>query len=163
MQLRSPAIPAGTVKLNREGRLVEGQRADRQVFQTAFEISEAQRDKRFDRLSSVLASDRAVADRQQEKAKDFLDKTDFTSLARDFTAASRSAQTLFQQLDETRQFNLIRDFTNAAFTNQTAQPTFQNTDTADTLTASGINLGLRGLAQLTAKEKPKSRDKTSII
>lgn len=153
MQLRSPAIPAGTVKMDSQGRFVEGQRADKQVFQTAFETQEQQRALQFDRVNAILEQDRSAAERQQEKAKDFLSFTDYTGFANAIASEQRAQQLAVQLADEERQFQLIRDFSNAAFSNQTAQPQFQSTSGSDAITRAGIELVGSSLAQYGAKKK----------
>lgn len=147
MQLRSPAIPAGTVRMDSQGRFVEGQRADKQVFQTAFETSEQQRALQFDRLGTILDSDRAAAERQQEKSKDFLKFTDYTGFASALAGEQSNRELQFQRDDESRQWDLITQFTNSAFSNQTAQPTPQSTQGSDNLAASGLNLAGKSIAQ----------------
>lgn len=154
MQLRSPAIPAGTVRMDSQGRFVEGQRADKQVFQTAFETSEQQRALQFDRLGTILDSDRAAAERQQEKARDFLQFSDYTGFATALAQEQSNRQLSYQTADENRQFSLIKQFTDSAFSNQTAQPTAQPTTGSDNLIASGVKLAGDSVAQYYgAKEK----------
>lgn len=149
LQLRAPAIGAGTVQVDKDGNFIEGQRADRQVFQTAFEVSEAQRDKKYSRLTDAIASDRTVAERQRERAVTFLPTTDFTSTSIGLVGESRAAQAAFQALDEERQFGLIQTFLGAAASDQTGTPTFGSTAAADKLTSEGISTALRGAGQLT--------------
>ena len=147
MQLRSPTIPAGTVRLDSQGRFVEGQRSDKQTFQTAFEVGEQQRALQFDRLSSLLGTDRDVALRQQQKALEFLPATSYTNVALGTVGESRAAQQAYQLLDEANQFSLIQGFLGAAFKDQTATPAFQSTAGSDALTAKGLELAVNAIAQ----------------
>ena len=148
LELRSTAIPAGTVRQDSQGRFVEGQRADKQVFQAAFETSEALRDKQFSKLTSILESDRAVAQRQQAKALDFLNQQDVTGLTNALVQAGSAQQLGFQVADETTQLQNIQQFQNAAFTDQTRQVQFQDNKAANSLVSGGFELALKGLGSL---------------
>lgn len=155
LQLRAPTIPAGTVQLDSQGRFVEGQRADKKVFSTAFEVDQAMQDKKYSRLTDAISSDRTVAERQQERASTFLPATSFTGVQLNTIDSSRAAAALYQGLDEERQFSLIRDFLSAASSNQTANPNYQSTAGADALTAAGTAQALKSAGQLSIAASKK--------
>ena len=144
LELRSTAIPAGTVKQNADGRFIEGQRSDKQVFNLAFETQEAQRDKQFSKLNTILESDRSVADRQQEKARDFLAQQDTASILNGLSAAASDRRDTFQARDEDVQLQNIRQFQAAAFSDQTKQITPATDDSAG-LVSGGFDLALKGI------------------
>tara|TARA_R110000772_G_scaffold18184_2_gene50760 strand:- start:22768 stop:23739 length:972 start_codon:yes stop_codon:yes gene_type:complete len=144
LELRSTAIPAGTVKQNADGRFIEGQRSDKQVFNLAFETQEAQRDKQFSKLNTILENDRSVADRQQEKARDFLAQQDTASILNSLSAAASDRRDTFQARDEDVQLQNIRQFQAAAFSDQTKQITPATDDSAG-LVSGGFDLALKGI------------------
>lgn len=152
LELRSSTIPAGTVKQDSQGRFVEGQRSDKQTFQTAFEVSEALRDKQFTKLNSILENDRAIALRQQEKALDYLNSQEVTNFLQAGVEGFKARQYGLQALDEQTQLNQITAFQNAAFTDQTKQPQFHQDNVSGELISGGFNMALKGLGGL-ADEK----------
>lgn len=146
MELRSGYIPSGTVKYDQQGRLVEGQRADKQVFTTAYEADVAARDRQF-RMSRDLLSDyTSIADRQSEKARDFLQFASIEPTARDLSTSALRTAIGFQEADERNQFDLIRQYAAAAAGVQPVQPTYQPTTQSDALMAQGISTAVKGMA-----------------
>lgn len=146
MELRSGYIPSGTVQYDAQGRLVEGQRADKQVFTTAYEADIANRDRQFRMSKDLLDSYSSIADRQAEKAKDFLQFAGLEPVARDFATKSLTAAIGFQQQDEAMQMELIKMYAGAAAGVQPTQPTYRSTGPSDALMAEGISSAIRGLA-----------------
>jgi hypothetical protein len=146
LELRSAYIPAGSVQSDSQGRFVEGQRADKQVFTTAYEQDLAARDRQF-RMSRDLANDYAtIAERQQERAKDFINFGSLEPVARGFVTQAIGNAVGFQQQDEANQFQLIRDYANSVFSNQTQQPQYQNPNAYNAMISSGIDSAIKGLA-----------------
>jgi len=146
MELRSGYIPAGTVQYDSEGRLVEGQRADKQVFTTAYEADAAARDRQFRMQRDLLSDYTSIADRQAEKAKDFLQFAGLEPVARDMANKSLTTAIGFQQQDEQNQFELIRQYAAAASGIQPTQPTYRSTGPSDALIAEGISSAIKGMA-----------------
>jgi hypothetical protein len=147
LELRSTAIPAGTVRQDSQGRFVEGQRADKQAFQFAFETQEGLRDKEFTKLRSVLDSDRSIAERQQQKALDFLSQQNAGDVTIGLAGAAADRQDRFQLLDEQTQLQNIRDFQTAAFKDQTKEIT-PATDNSGTIIKGGFDTAIKGLGLL---------------
>ncbi len=147
MEIRSGYIPAGTVQYDSQGRLVEGQRADKQVFTTAYEADAAARDRQFRMGRDLLNDYTSVADRQTEKAKDFLQFAGLEPVARDMAGKSLATAIGFQQMDEQNQFDLIKMYAGAAAGVQPTQPTFRSTGPTDALMAEGISSAIKGIAQ----------------
>lgn len=152
LELRSTAIPAGTVRQNADGRFIEGQRSDKQVFNLAFETQEAQRDKQFSKLNAILENDRSVADRQQEKARDFLSQQDTASILNSLTAAASDRRDTFQARDEDVQLQNIQQFQSAAFKDQTRKIN-PATDNSGKLISGGFDLALKGIGLASQDQK----------
>jgi hypothetical protein len=147
LELRSAYIPAGSVRTDSQGRFVEGQRADKQVFTTAYEQDLAARDRQF-RMSRDLSNDYAsIAERQQERAKDFINFGSLEPVARGFVTQAINNSVAFQQQDEQNQFQLIRDYTNATYSNQTQTPQYQNPNAYNQMISAGIDTATKGIAQ----------------
>lgn len=165
LELRSTAIPAGTVRQDSEGRFVEGQRADKQAFQFAFETQEALRDKQFGKLNTILDSDRSLAQRQQAKAADFLGFTNSNDVLANLTGQGAGRLDVFQANDEQQQINQINSFTQAAFSDQTQKVTPQSTASSDALVGKGFDLALKGLSGIQAERAAVRRhpDGTKIV
>ena len=146
LEIRSAYIPAGSVRTDSQGRFVEGQRADKQVFQTAYEQDLAARDRQF-RMSRDLSNDYAsIAERQQERAKDFINFGSLEPVARGFVSQAIGNAVGFQQADEANQFQLIRDYTNAAYANQQQTPQYSNPNSYNQMIATGIDSAVKGAA-----------------
>lgn len=146
MELRAGYIPSGTVQYDEQGRLIEGQRADKQLFTTAYEADVAARDRQF-RMSRDLLSDyTSVADRQSERARDFLQFASVEPTAKEFSTNALKTAIGFQEADERSQFDLIRQYAAAAAGVQPTQPTYQSTGPSDSLMAEGISTAIKGLA-----------------
>lgn len=146
MELRAGYIPSGTVQYDAQGRLVEGQRADKQVFTTAYEADIANRDRQF-RMSRDLLNDYStVADRQTERAKEFLQFASMEPVAQGLATKSLTTAIGFQQQDEQNQFDLIRMYAGAAAGVQPTQPTYRSTGPSDALMAEGISTAIKGVA-----------------
>ena len=150
LQLRSTAIPAGTVRQDSEGRFVEGQRADKQTFQIAADVDQASRDRQFGKLNSILESDRSIAERQQSKALDFLSQQNTSDVLSGLTAAGSDRRDRFQAVDEQVQLENIRQFQAAAFTDQTRQIT-PATDNSAALISGGFDTALKGIGLFSNK------------
>lgn len=146
LELRSAYIPAGSVRTDSQGRFVEGQRADKQVFTTAYEQDLAARDRQF-RMSRDLSNDYAsIAERQQERAKDFINFGSLEPVARGFTTQAMGNAVAFQQQDEMNQFQLIRDYAASAMGNQTQAPQYQNPNANNAMIAAGVDAAVKGAA-----------------
>jgi len=153
LELRSPAIPEGTVRMDSQGRFVEGQRADKQVFQAAFETSEALRDKQFSKLNTILDSDRQIALRQQDKALDFLNHQDVSSMVGALAQGGSARIDQFQLNDESAQLTAIQEFQRSAFSDQTKKVDLADTKSSDALVAGGFNIAVKGLGMVEDRKK----------
>lgn len=146
MELRSSFIPSGTVRYDSQGRLVEGQRADKQLFNTAYEADLAARDRQFRMTRDLLNDYSNVADRQSEKAKDFLQFASLEPIARGFAEKALQTSIDFQKQDEMAQLSLINQYAAAASGIQPIAPAFHSTAASDQLTAQGISAAIKGIA-----------------
>lgn len=155
MELRGGYIPSGTVQYDAQGRLVEGQRADKQVFSAAYEADVAARDRQF-RMSRDLLSDyTSIADKQTERARDFLQFASLEPTARELTTSALNTAIRFQQQDEQNQFDLIRTYAAAAAGVQPVQPTYRSTAPSDALMGQGIADAIKGIASY-YDQRPKT-------
>lgn len=153
MEIRGGYIPSGTVQYDAQGRLVEGQRADKQVFTAAYEADLAARDRQFRMSRDLLGDYTSVAERQQEKARDFLQFASLEPTARALTSSAMETAIGFQRQDEQNQFDLIKQYAAAASGVQPVQPTYQPTAQSDALMGAGISTAIKGLASYFGEKK----------
>jgi len=161
MEVRSGYIPSGTVQYDSQGRLVEGQRADKQVFTTAYEVDAANRDRQFRMSRDLLADYTTTADRQTEKARDFLQFAGIEPVAREFAGKALATAIGFQQQDEQNQFDLIKMYAGAAAGVQPTQPTFRSSAASDALMGEGISAAIKGIAQYYGNQQQPATSKTT--
>lgn len=129
-----------TVRYDTTGRLVEGQRADKQAFDIAQEvITETDRE----RLANItqLENDRLRAsESQQEKALDFLSFYDSTGFATALEDQRSSREFALQAIDEQRAWDLFSSFAQGATGMQPVQPNLQSTTAGNELISQGVRL-----------------------
>lgn len=146
LELESGKIPAGSVQYDKDGRLIRGQRADKQLFTTAYEVGERQRDIQFRRARDLFGDYSDIALRQQEKARDYLPDFAYEPVVRELSSKAMESQLKFQMQDEMNQFQLIRDFAASAMGNQTANPQFADAGQYNQLISKGIDIAVKGAA-----------------
>lgn len=146
MELESTLLPAGSVAYDESGRLVRGQRADKHMFSVAHETAEKQRDIQFRMTRDLFNDFTGMAERQQERAREFLPTASYEPIGRGLATRAMETRVDFQRMDESNQFQLIRDFAAAAMGNQTATPMFQNPGVYSELISKGIDTAVRGAA-----------------
>lgn len=136
---------ASTVKYDNQGRLIEGQRADKLAFGIANEVQtqveqEQKADLRqaeMDRLPAALS--------QQEKAKSFTQFFDPTGFANQAEQERMLTGVNYQQMDEQRSFDLYKMFAGAAAGITPVQPQYQDPNAGNAMIASGIKSGTTAL------------------
>lgn len=147
LELYSSNIPAGTVRTDAQGRLVESQGAAKKLFNIAFETQEQQRDIQF-RRSRDLANDfAAIADRNTERAKDFLSFAGLEPVARGFALSALENRVAYQKADEAMQFGLIQQYAASASGGAAATPAYQDGSAYAKLMSQGIDTAIKGVAQ----------------
>lgn len=156
LELSAPALGAGTAKFDANGNLIEGQRSAAQVFRVAEESDRAARNEQFGKISDIIASDRDIALRQQQKATDFLNFTNFTDFASQLQRESFATRAAFQAADEEKQFQLARDFAISAGSNQTQQPAYYP-DTGSAVFGESISSLIKGLGNYQSSPDRKSQ------
>lgn len=131
---------ASTVRYDNEGRLIEGQRADKQAFNIATEVQTAVEQEQKQDLRQLETDRLSAAERQSEKARDYMQWFDGTGYA---TAAEADRSKLlhgYQQTDEERAFRLFEMFAGASAGITPVAPAYQNSGPGNQLIASGVQL-----------------------
>jgi len=147
LQLYSKSVPAGTVRYDANGKLVESSGAAKRLFNIAFETDQQQRDIQF-RRSRDLANDfAAIADRNTERAKDFLQFAGLEPVARGFALQAIENRIANQRADEAIQFGLIQRYAAAASGGTPATPAYQDGSAYAKLMSQGIDTAIKGIAQ----------------
>ena len=146
MELRAPEIGAGTVKYDEKGQLIEGQRADKQVFSTAYEVQDAVNKERLNNLAQLERDRSSVAASQQEKARSFMPFYDATGLSVNAFADNRKELIDFQKMDEMQAFDLYKTFAAAASGIQPSQPGYQSSAASQALTGQAVTAAGSALA-----------------
>jgi len=141
---------ASTVRYDEKGRLIEGQRADKQAFNVAQEVqTQIEQEQKQD--LRLLENDRmGAAQSQTEKAKSFMQFFDATGYA---TAAESDRTNLlnnFQIKDEDRAFDIYKLFAQAASGITPTQPTYQSTTGGNALISEGVRSGTEALKTYSA-------------
>ena len=126
-ELRAPQIGAGTVRYDEKGKLIEGQRADKQVFTTAYETVVDTNRERLANLTALERDRSQTALSQQERAKDFMSFYDSTGFKATAFQEQRNQQLDFQKMDEMQAFQLMSTFASAASGITPVQPQLQDT------------------------------------
>lgn len=161
MELRAPFIPTGTVRYDSEGRLVENQRATKQVFNTSYETDLAARDRSFRMQRDLLLDYSNIADRQTEKSKDFLQFASIEPLVRSFAEKALETSIDYSKQDTQNQFDLIKMYAAAQAGVQPTIPQYQSTAASDQLTAAGIQAAIKGIASYAGSNNGGGSSRTS--
>ena len=161
LELRSPSIGAGTVKYDSKGQLVEGQRADKAVFDTAYEtVVETNRERKAD-LRALEGDRSTAAQSQQEKAKNFMGFYDYTGYSTANFDNQRKQQLEFQMRDEERAFELYKLFAAGSAGIVPSQPGYVSPTGGNELISSGTKLVGSALGNYYSNNnKPKGRTGT---
>ena len=143
-ELRAPQISA--VKYDENGDVVQGQRADKQVFQTAYETVVDTNRERLQNISQLERDRTATAISQQQRATDFMPFYDRTGFAATAFDKNRTERIDFQKLDEMQAFELMKTFASASMGITPTQPAYQGNSLAGSLVGSGITAAASGFA-----------------
>lgn len=137
---------ASTVKYDDQGRLIEGQRADKQAFDVATEVNtEIEREQKQD-LRAIQQDTLGAAERQTQRATDFMGFFDATGYA---TAAEADRSALvhnYQSTDEERMFDMYKMFAGAAAGIAPANPQYVPAGPGNELIASGVSTASSALS-----------------
>lgn len=140
LELRAPQIGAGTVKYDNFGKLIQGQRADKTVFDTAYEtVVDTNRERKQD-LRALEGDRTAAAQSQQEKAKSFMGFYDYTGYSTANFDNQRKQQLDFQMRDEERAFELYKLFAAGSAGLVPSQPSYVSQTGGNELISSGTKL-----------------------
>lgn len=147
---------ASTVRYDNQGRLIEGQRADKQAFTVAQEVQDATAQQQKSDLRQLENDRLGAAQSQTEKARDYMGFFDPTGYA---TAAESDRSSLlnsYQKTDEDRAFRIYEMFAGAAAGIQPTQPTYQDNTGGNSLISSGIGIASKSLSNYgnTTKKPP---------
>jgi hypothetical protein len=133
-------VGASTVRYDSTGRLIEGQRADKNAFNIAYEtIVETDRE-RLNNLTQLENDRLRAAQSQQQKALDFLSFFDATGFASNLEDKRNAMELAFQMSDEERAFQLASAFAQQAAGIQPVQPQLQNNTVGNQLITEGIKM-----------------------
>jgi hypothetical protein len=148
---------ASTVRYDDQGRLIEGQRADKQAFTVAQEVQTAVEQEQKSDLRQLENDRLGAAQSQTEKARDYMGFFDATGYA---TAAESDRSNLlnsYQKTDEERAFRVYEMFAGAAAGIQPSQPAYQSNSAGNELISSGIGVASTALSNYgntTKKQQP---------
>jgi hypothetical protein len=137
---------ASTVKYDDQGQLIEGQRADKQAFDIATEVDTQIKQEQKQDLRLLQQDTLGAAERQTERARDFMGFFDATGYA---TAAEADRSALlhdYQQTDEQRQFDLYKMFAGAAAGITPTDPRYVSPTGGNELISSGVKLASNSLS-----------------
>lgn len=146
---------ASTVRYDDKGRLIEGQRADKQAFSLAQEVQTATEQEQKADLRQLESDRLGAAQSQVQKADQFMQFFDPTGYA---TAAESDRTALvhgYQDKDEERQFKLYELFANASSGIQPVQPQY-TTGSGNALIASGVKAGGDALSAYSSYKRTDS-------
>lgn len=136
---------ASTVRYDNQGRLIEGQRADKLAFQVANEVqTQVEQEQKAD-LAQVEQQRLSAAQSQQEKASQFTQFYDPTGYATQLGQENYLLSNSYQQLDEQRAFDLYKMFAGAAAGITAQQPNYQSVTSGNELISQGIKGGTQAL------------------
>lgn len=142
-ELRAPEVGAGTVRYDPTGKLIEGQSADKKVFDTAYETVVATNQERQQNLAQLERDRTSAAESQQQKATQFMPFYDSTGYITSMDQQSRLERLGFQSTDESRAFGLYQAFAQASAGITPVQPNYQ---AGDALISSGSQIATGALA-----------------
>lgn len=145
-ELRAPQIGAGTVRYDSKGNLIEGQRADKQVFSTAYEETVAANRERLANLSALERDRSSTAASQQQRASDFMSFYDATGLKATAFDKNRTENIDFAKLDQMQAFQLMNTFAQASLGITATQPQYQDPSKGYAIAAQGLTAAAAGYA-----------------
>ena len=150
---------ASTVRYDDKGRLIEGQRADKQAFSVAQEVQTAVEQEQKSDLRNLENDRLGAAQSQTEKARDYMAFFDPTGYA---TAAESDRSSLvnsYQTTDEERAFRVYEMFAGAAAGITPTNPTYQDNTAGNALISSGISTASSSLSNYgnTTKKAPRAQ------
>jgi len=149
---------ASTVKYDDQGQLIEGQRADKQAFDIATEVDTQIKQEQKQDLRLLQQDTLGAAERQTQRATDFMGFFDATGYA---TAAEADRSALlhdYQQTDEQRQFDLYKMFAGAAAGITPTDPRYVSPTGGNELISGGVKLASNSLSNYgnETKQPPNS-------
>lgn len=163
-ELVAPTImDPSTVRYDEQGRLIEGQRADKQRFNIALEQQVAAEQEQKADLRSYTSDIMSAAQSQQQKATDFLQFFDPTGFGAAFASQQAADSKGYQNLDETRAWSIYDRFASAAAGIQPTQPTYQDPNPGNAMIADAIKSGSSSIMDYykAQQNKPKATGSTT--
>lgn len=151
---------ADTVKYDSEGRLVEGQRADKQVFDIAQEVVTATEQEKKSDLRQLEVDRIGAAQSSVQKASDFMGFFDATGYATAIESDRSDKLYGFQALDEERSFRLYEMLAGASAGITATQPSYVPSGPGNALIQQGVSTGASALSTYNASQKNKSANTT---
>jgi rubrerythrin len=118
-RLRAPRQAAGSVVRDEEGEAVGGQRTDKFEFEISESVVREQNDRTFGKARVALEDDRAAAQRQQQRASDFLPFLDYSGFVSQGVVQPLNAGSLSAQL---AQLQAQANLANTAMAGATGMP-----------------------------------------
>ena len=149
---------ASTVKYDEQGRLIEGQRADKQAFDVATEVNtEIEREQKQD-LRAIQSDVLGAAERQTQRATDFMGFFDATGYATAAEADRSSLVHSYQQTDEQRMFDMYKMFAASASGITPANPQYVPAGPGNELISSGVSTASSALSNYGNAERKKAEN-----
>ena len=148
-RLRAPKTVAGSVTRGNVGQLaVEGQRADKQDFIASLSSVRDFNKTTFERTRTIVEDDRVAAQRQQQRASEFLPLLDYSQFAAQNVVQPFNQDSLRAQLAKLQmEAQLASNAMGAAFGAPQPPPTIDTT-ASQALTTQGTQMALAGLSSL---------------
>ena len=159
-ELRAPQIGAGTVRYDSKGNLIEGQRADKQVFTTAYEETVAANRERLANLSALERERSSTAASQQQRASDFMSFYDATGLKATAFDKNRTENIDFAKLDQMQAFQLMNTFAQASLGITATQPQYQDPSKGYAMAAQGLTAAAAGYASYANNKQANANSST---
>lgn len=151
---------ASTVRYDNQGRLIEGQRADKQAFNIATEVQTGIEQEQKNDLR-LLENDRASAAASQlEKASQFTSFFDATGYASKLADEQMAQKQAWQAVDESRHFDLYKMFAGSAAGITAVQPNYVDPNQGNAMIAQGIKMGTDSVSSY-YKNKPTTSPTSS--
>ena len=136
---------ASTVRYDDQGRLIEGQRADKQAFNIATEVQTGIEQEQKQDLRAAENDRLNAAASQVQKAGEFTAFFDPTGYANRLSEEQTALEQGWQAADEARSFDLYKMFAGAAAGITAVQPNYVNPNPGDALIAQGVKSGTDSL------------------
>lgn len=136
---------ASTVRYDDQGRLIEGQRADKQAFSVAQEVQTATEQEQKADLRQLETDRLSAAQSQTQKADQFMQFFDPTGYATAAEADRTALVNNYQKTDEERQFEMYKLWAQASSGIQPVQPNY-TTGAGNELIAAGVKTGSDALS-----------------